>query len=88
MLVGNVHQSLKYSTAIGYKSCVSHVGLQIVGFANYIRRYVKGFSDIVRPLTKLTKKGVKFFWGDRQQEALMKVKKVITSNPTQRNHTS
>ena len=33
-----------------------------LGLAGYYRRFVKGFSHIVAPLTQLTRKNVKFEW--------------------------
>ena len=33
-----------------------------IGFANFYRRFIQGFSSIVHPLTELTRKGVKFKW--------------------------
>ena len=33
-----------------------------LGFANFYRRFIHGYSDIVRPLTELTRKGVKWKW--------------------------
>ncbi|GKG30499.1 putative reverse transcriptase domain-containing protein, partial [Tanacetum coccineum] len=32
------------------------------------RRFIEGFSKIAKTMTKLTQKGVKFDWGDKQPE--------------------
>ena len=36
-----------------------------LGLAGYYRRFVKDFSRIAAPLTRLTQKNVKFVWTDR-----------------------
>jgi len=41
-----------------------------MSFANFYRRFIKGFSKIVRPLTDLTKKGIKWAWTPSCQDAL------------------
>ena len=45
-----------------------------VGLANYYRRYVKGFSSIVTPLTSLLKVDQKLRWGDEQEHAFVELK--------------
>ncbi|GJV25252.1 putative reverse transcriptase domain-containing protein [Tanacetum coccineum] len=37
--------------------------------AGYYRRFIEGFSKIAKSMTKLTQKGVKFDWGDKQEAA-------------------
>ena len=54
---------------------------QFLGLANYYRRFVKGFSEIASPLSKLTSKQVTFIWGDREQEACNELKKRLCSAP-------
>ncbi|GJU09554.1 putative reverse transcriptase domain-containing protein [Tanacetum coccineum] len=44
---------------------------QFLGLARYYRRFIKGFSKITKPMTKLTQKKVKFEWGDKLQEAVI-----------------
>ncbi|GKA48856.1 putative reverse transcriptase domain-containing protein [Tanacetum coccineum] len=42
---------------------------QFLGLVGYYRRFIKGFSKIAKSMTKLTQKGVKFDWGDKQEAA-------------------
>ena len=48
-----------------------------LGLAGYYRRFVKGFSVITSPLTKLLKKGVKFEWTDRCQDSFEQLKEML-----------
>jgi RNase H-like domain found in reverse transcriptase len=45
-----------------------------LGFANFYRRFIISFSEIVLPLTRLTRKGTPFVWGDKQQQAFEALK--------------
>jgi len=50
-----------------------------LGLAGYYRKFVKGFSSIVKPLTRLTGKGVPFIWSKEVEEAFVKLKKTLTT---------
>ena len=50
-----------------------------LGFANFYRRFIYGFSNIAGLLTNLTKKEVEFNWTDRCQQAFNTLKKALTS---------
>jgi hypothetical protein len=52
-----------------------------LGFANFYRRFVFGFSDIIVPLTRLTRKLAKWNFNDSCQEAFETLKKAFTSAP-------
>src|SRR5882757_4404250 len=52
-----------------------------VGFANFYRRYIKGFSEIARPLHDLTKKDVSFFWHKEQQFAFEEIIRMFCEAP-------
>ncbi|GJT52324.1 putative reverse transcriptase domain-containing protein [Tanacetum coccineum] len=54
---------------------------QFLGLTGYYRRFIKGFSKIVKSMTKLTQKGVKFYWGDKQEAAFQLLKQKLCSAP-------
>ncbi|GKA51079.1 putative reverse transcriptase domain-containing protein [Tanacetum coccineum] len=55
---------------------------QFLGLAVYYRRFIKGFSKIAKPITKLTQKKVKFVWGDKQEAAFqLEVLEQLVRNP-------
>ncbi len=49
-----------------------------LGFANFYRRFIKGYSEIVRPLTALTRKEVPWVWGEEQNMAFEELKAPFT----------
>jgi len=55
-----------------------------VALAGYYRRHIQHFSEIARPLHLLTKKDVKFQWGDEQETAFQKLKQCLVSAPATR----
>ncbi|KAJ8773577.1 hypothetical protein K2173_005823 [Erythroxylum novogranatense] len=52
-----------------------------LGLAGYYCRFVKGFSVIASPLTKLLRKGVKYEWSDRCQRSFDQLKNMLTEAP-------
>ena len=50
-----------------------------LGLAGYYRRFIEDFSRIAAPMTRLTRKEVKFDWDDRCEEAFQKLKRRLTS---------
>nr|GEW34623.1 putative reverse transcriptase domain-containing protein [Tanacetum cinerariifolium] len=54
---------------------------QFLGLAGNYRRFIEGFSKIVRPMTKLIQNKVMFDWGDKQEEAFQIIKQKLCSAP-------
>ena len=52
-----------------------------LGLAGYYRKIVEGFSRIAAPLTKLTRKDVKYDWVDACQQSFEELKGRLTSAP-------
>lgn len=52
-----------------------------LGFANFYRRFISGFSDIAAPLIRLTRKTVKWEFDLKCREAFAKLKKAFTTAP-------
>ena len=50
-----------------------------LGLAGYYRRFVKDFSKIAAPLTRLTQKNVRFNWTDRCEGHFLLLKDLLTS---------
>ena len=54
---------------------------QFLGFANFYREFISDFSNIARPLTQLTRKGILFQWGSKEEAAFRKLKEMFISAP-------
>ena len=52
-----------------------------LGLAGYYRRFIEDFSKIATPMTRLTRKEVKFEWDDRCEEAFQELKRRLTLAP-------
>src|SRR6266702_1816434 len=52
-----------------------------MGFINFYRRFVEGFSKIAKVLNKLTKKDIPWGWTPERQQAFEALKRLICSEP-------
>jgi hypothetical protein len=52
-----------------------------LGLAGYYRRFIPDFSRIMKPMTKLLKKGVKFVWSEACEKAFHTLRQHLTSAP-------
>ena len=60
----------------------SQRGQKFMQFCNFYQTFIPNFADITIPFNKLTKKNVKFKWGNRQQKAFDKLKEIIARDTT------
>jgi hypothetical protein len=54
---------------------------QFLGFANFYRRFIRGYSMIARPLTRLLRKDTPWRWVTDQKTAFAQLKKAFTEAP-------
>ena len=52
-----------------------------LGLVGYYRRFIEDFSRLAAPMTRLTRKEVKFDWDDRCEKAFQELKRRLTSAP-------
>ena len=50
-----------------------------LGLAGYYRRFIEDLSRLAAPMTRLTRKGVKFEWDDLCEKAFQELKRRLTS---------
>jgi hypothetical protein len=52
-----------------------------LGLAGYYRRFITNFSKIAKPLTSLTQKNKKYYWGEEQESAFQTLKDNLCNAP-------
>ena len=72
----NIEKILKWEHPTTVKEIQS-----LLGMTNYYRRFIEGYSALVRPLIDLTKKGVKFKWSIDCTKAFDKVRSLLVNAP-------
>ncbi|MCO5553822.1 hypothetical protein L7F22_007348 [Adiantum nelumboides] len=58
-----------------------HEVRSFLGLCSYYRRFIRFFAEIATPLHDLTRKGVVFRFGERQQQAFKILKEKLTTKP-------
>ncbi|GJZ06546.1 putative reverse transcriptase domain-containing protein [Tanacetum coccineum] len=71
----------KFSKCEFWLSKVQFLSHMIDSLAGYYRRFIKGFSKIAKPMTKLTQKNVKFDWSEKAEAAFQLLKQKLCSAP-------
>ena len=54
---------------------------QFLGFANFYRRFIQGYSAVVEPMTRLLKKGARWTWGPEQESSFLGLKAAFSRAP-------
>ncbi|KAI0992329.1 hypothetical protein K3495_g15857, partial [Podosphaera aphanis] len=73
---------VKVKAILEWKDPSSVKGVRsFLGFANFYRCFIDGFSDIAAPLINLTKKQTLWRWGADEKEAFEKLKRIFASEP-------
>ena len=52
-----------------------------LGLVGYYRRFIKGFSKTMAPMTRLLQKNVRFEWSEKCQASFEKLKSFLTKAP-------
>ena len=47
----------------------------------YLAKFIPNYAETVEPLRRLTRKGVKWQWGNEQNNAIEILKKALSSEP-------
>ena len=72
----------KLTTINAWKPLTSVKGVRsFLGFANFYRKFIPNYSNIVTPLTFLTQKDQHWIWSSLQQRAFNHLRKIFSSAP-------
>ena len=72
----------KVEAILTWEAPKSVKGVQgFIGFANFYRKFIQGFSDVVRPIMSLVKKDSVFRWTPEADQAFGRLKGLFTEAP-------
>ncbi|KAI9035588.1 reverse transcriptase family protein [Aspergillus affinis] len=79
--------SAKIAAIVNWATPTTVKGVQsFLGFYNFYRRFIRGYSRIARALNRLTRRDVPFEWTSECREAFNKLKEALTSTPMLRHY--
>ena len=79
----------KIEAVVNWKPPRNVTGVRIfLGLAGYYRRFVRGFSVIASPLTKLLRKRINFEWTKKCQNSFEQLKGMLVEAPVLKQPTS
>lgn len=55
--------------------------LSLLGFVNYLSKFLPRLSEVAQPLRDLTAKEAKFIWSEQHEEAFKEVRKLVVKHP-------
>ncbi|MCP4055480.1 MAG: hypothetical protein GY739_21060, partial [Mesoflavibacter sp.] len=58
-----------------------HQMRRFIGLASYYRKFVPNFASIIRPMTQLLRKDVKYEWTDIHQKAFTRIRELLCTAP-------
>ena len=73
------HDNIQAVKQLTSPTSVSEVR-SFLGMANMMSRFIENYSDLIGPLTALTKKNVQFHWGPKEEKAFNAIKDAISSD--------
>lgn len=72
----------KIDTILNWPQPKTRKALQrFLGFSNFYRKFIKNFSSVVKPLTRLTSIKERFLWNDVAETAFSTLKMMFTTAP-------
>ena len=54
---------------------------KFLGFCNFYRRFIEGYSELARALFDLTKKDAPFIWTECHEQSFTRMQEALTSSP-------
>ena len=65
-----------------WKTCPSqHVRKRLLGFINYLAKFLPRLSEVAQPLRNLTLTNAQFMWSEQHDKAFDELKKLVANHP-------